>query len=68
MAQRISPTFSERQQKIITAMAFKEGVEKAKIVKDGVNEKIEKLSEKEVNSLLALYDRMTPGQRKNPEQ
>ena len=63
---RVHPTLNEYQKKIVTAMAFNDGIDPASIVKVSIGDKIKKLTDSEREYYLKLYDKMNDDQRKNP--
>lgn len=66
--QRINPSLNEFQNKIVTALAFRQGNCKASVVKQGIYKIIKDMPETEVQALLNQYDNMSDEERKNPNK
>lgn len=65
---RVSPRFSQRQQKLITVHAYLQGLSKSDVVKLGVNTLFDKLNDTQIASMLRAYDKLSDEQKKHPEK
>jgi len=63
---RIQPEFNEFQKKIVVALAYRQGLNKSAVVKQGVYQLIKNMSENEIQSLLKQYENLTSEQKINP--